>query len=85
MSRPDSALLVCPTLNPGSMFKYRPKAYSDQKKKPAASVIVDSSSNDGPVEIKKYAGFKVNVISRDHLVMAKHAKKRLKIMNSSIT
>jgi len=65
MSRLGRALLVCPTLNPGDPFEGWINAFSSQKGKPAAALIIDSTSNDGSAESAKKIGFIVNVIDRD--------------------
>ena len=64
MSRLDRTLLVCPTLNPGDSFDDWLNAYNSQQEKPAAALIIDSSSDDGSIEDVEKSGFIVNVIDR---------------------
>jgi len=64
MSKLNKTLLVCPTLNPGGMFNDWLCAYGQQKEKPAAALIIDSTSDDGSVEQAKEFGFSITVIDR---------------------
>ncbi len=64
MSKLERTLLVCPTFNPGDMFKDWLKAFNDQEAKPATALIIDSASDDGFVDIAKKSGFIVDVIDR---------------------
>ena len=65
MTKLERTLLVCPTLNPGKMFEVWLDAVTCQKEKPAALLIIDSSSNDGSVEKAKQAEFEVVIIPRE--------------------
>ena len=79
MPRLNRALLVCPTLDPGNMFDDWLDAFDSQKEKPAAALIVDSSSIDETVDKAKNSGFIVDVVPR---VSFNHGRTRQDAVNN---
>lgn len=64
MKLTDSALLVCPTLNPGDAFDEWVIACNRQSVKPLHVLVIDSSSVDDTVQKAQSANFEVKVIGQ---------------------